>query len=161
MYKVLFIDFLFHFLFRHLMTLGFVARVVFVWHGQILPSSASFWIEIRFSKFQWTFLLTFDFWRFIVFPVWQDYWSQSVAVNWPWINSWTPLRSTPILSYIKYQLLCHLFILGQENFDPTSRKFSEEELKPQPIIKKSKKVKYIAYLSLVISYLLCYVLNRF
>lgn len=31
-------------------------------------------------------------------------------------------------------------IPGQENFDPTSRKFSEEELKPQPIIKKSKKV---------------------
>ncbi|XP_053400016.1 hepatic leukemia factor-like isoform X1 [Mercenaria mercenaria] len=29
---------------------------------------------------------------------------------------------------------------GQENFDPTSRKFSEEELKPQPIIKKSKKI---------------------
>jgi len=32
------------------------------------------------------------------------------------------------------------YFTGQENFDPTNRKFSTEELKPQPIIKKSKKV---------------------
>ncbi|XP_052282356.1 thyrotroph embryonic factor-like isoform X2 [Dreissena polymorpha] len=29
---------------------------------------------------------------------------------------------------------------GQENFDPTSHKFTDEDLKPQPIIKKSRKV---------------------
>lgn len=31
-------------------------------------------------------------------------------------------------------------IPGQEGFDPRKRKFSEEELKPQPMIKKSKKI---------------------
>lgn len=29
---------------------------------------------------------------------------------------------------------------GQEMFDPRKRKFSEEELKPQPMIKKARKV---------------------
>lgn len=33
-----------------------------------------------------------------------------------------------------------LDIAGQENFDPRKCKFSEEELKPQPIIRKSRKV---------------------
>lgn len=31
-------------------------------------------------------------------------------------------------------------IPGQEMFDPRKRKFSEEELKPQPMIKKARKV---------------------
>ncbi|XP_067663154.1 thyrotroph embryonic factor-like isoform X2 [Haliotis asinina] len=31
-------------------------------------------------------------------------------------------------------------IPGQENFDPRKRSFSEEELKPQPMIKKSRKI---------------------
>ncbi|KAL0179274.1 hypothetical protein M9458_024716, partial [Cirrhinus mrigala] len=29
---------------------------------------------------------------------------------------------------------------GQEVFDPRKRKFSEEELKPQPMIKKARKI---------------------
>ncbi|ETE70618.1 Hepatic leukemia factor, partial [Ophiophagus hannah] len=33
-----------------------------------------------------------------------------------------------------------LTIPGQEIFDPRKRKFSEEELKPQPMIKKARKV---------------------
>lgn len=37
-------------------------------------------------------------------------------------------------------VVLHNSIPGAENFDPKSRKFSEEELKPQPIIKKSKKI---------------------
>ncbi|KAL4230047.1 hypothetical protein ACF0H5_010434 [Mactra antiquata] len=36
-------------------------------------------------------------------------------------------------------LVTQVALPGQDNFDPTSRKFSSEELKPQPIIKKSKK----------------------
>ena len=31
-------------------------------------------------------------------------------------------------------------VSGQEKFDPTKRQFSEEELRPQPMIKKSKKI---------------------
>lgn len=31
-------------------------------------------------------------------------------------------------------------ILGEETFNPKERKFSEDELKPQPMIKKSRKV---------------------
>lgn len=33
-----------------------------------------------------------------------------------------------------------MFIKGQ-NFDPKRRRFTEDELKPQPIIKKSRKVR--------------------
>lgn len=32
------------------------------------------------------------------------------------------------------------FYQGEEMFDPKARKFSEDELKPQPMIKKSRKV---------------------
>ncbi|XP_053400017.1 hepatic leukemia factor-like isoform X2 [Mercenaria mercenaria] len=46
-------------------------------------------------------------------------------------------RKSSCLAYEDTQMAS---IPGQENFDPTSRKFSEEELKPQPIIKKSKKI---------------------
>ena len=31
-------------------------------------------------------------------------------------------------------------LVGQEEFDPRRRQFSEEELRPQPMIKKSRKV---------------------
>lgn len=36
--------------------------------------------------------------------------------------------------------ISHVSVPGQENFDPKNRRFTEDELKPQPIIKKSKKV---------------------
>ena len=32
------------------------------------------------------------------------------------------------------------FFPGSENFDPKARRFTNDELKPQPMIKKSKKV---------------------
>lgn len=40
------------------------------------------------------------------------------------------------------KIFVYLFFSGQENFDPANHKFSEEDLKPQPIIKKSKKVSH-------------------
>ena len=36
-------------------------------------------------------------------------------------------------------MICNV-LLGEETFDPKARKFSEDELKPQPMIKKSRKV---------------------
>lgn len=41
---------------------------------------------------------------------------------------------------IKPEEVALVTIPGQENFNPKERKFTEEELKPQPMIKKSKKV---------------------
>ena len=36
--------------------------------------------------------------------------------------------------------LMQSFLSGSENFDPKARRFTNDELKPQPMIKKSKKV---------------------
>ncbi len=34
----------------------------------------------------------------------------------------------------------YLYIIGKEDFDPRKRSFTEDELRPQAMIKKSKKV---------------------
>lgn len=41
---------------------------------------------------------------------------------------------------VKPEEIALVTIPGQENFDPKGRRFTEDELKPQPMIKKSKKV---------------------
>ena len=48
-----------------------------------------------------------------------------------------PLPETHILLFGQMQ---RLFFSGSENFDPKARRFTNDELKPQPMIKKSKKV---------------------
>lgn len=57
----------------------------------------------------------------------------------------SPLRSpSPVQVSVQYEVsssdVALATIPGQDTYDPRAKQFSEEELKPQPIIKKSKKV---------------------
>ncbi|XP_052282359.1 thyrotroph embryonic factor-like isoform X5 [Dreissena polymorpha] len=60
----------------------------------------------------------------------------------PWKPQVTVVKktATPAKPQYKPEELSMTTIPGQENFDPTSHKFTDEDLKPQPIIKKSRKV---------------------
>ncbi|XP_052794455.1 thyrotroph embryonic factor-like isoform X2 [Mya arenaria] len=58
----------------------------------------------------------------------------------PKVSIPTPIAPSQAKKQYPAEDLSVASIPGQENFDPTARKFSEEELKPQPIIKKSRKV---------------------
>lgn len=57
----------------------------------------------------------------------------------------SPLRSpSPVQVSVQYEVsstdVALATIPGQDTYDPRAKQFTEEELKPQPIIKKSKKV---------------------
>lgn len=53
----------------------------------------------------------------------------------------TRKRKSDVIEFeVKAEELSLVTIPGQENFNPKERRFTDEELKPQPMIKKSKKV---------------------